>query len=135
MDPGGIGKGYAVDRMVEVLRKNGFRTALIAGSGSSIYGMGAPPDEPRGWPVKIKDPWDNRKTQAEVFSEGQFDVHFRKLRKVFSGGRQNLRPYHGPADRISGAGSVSVSVISPIRSTARCGRNLTLLMAALGGEA
>ena len=40
IDPGGVGKGYAVDRMVEVLRKNGVRTALIAGSGSSIYGMG-----------------------------------------------------------------------------------------------
>ena len=67
MDPGGIGKGYAVDRMVEVLRQNGVQTALVAGSGSSIYGMGAPPDEPRGWPVKIKDPKDQRKTLAEVW--------------------------------------------------------------------
>src|SRR4051812_42284942 len=43
IDPGGVGKGYAVDRMIEVLRRNGIRTALVAGSGSSIYGMGAPP--------------------------------------------------------------------------------------------
>ena len=48
MDPGGIGKGYAVDRMVDVLRQNGFTTALVAGSDSSIYGMGAPPTEPKG---------------------------------------------------------------------------------------
>ena len=47
MDPGGIGKGYAVDRMVDVLRQKGFTTALVAGSGSSIYGMGAPPAEPQ----------------------------------------------------------------------------------------
>ena len=66
--------------------------------------MGAPPDEPKGWPVKIKDPWDNRKTLAEVWLKDMFDVHLRQLRKVFSGGRQDLRPYHGPADRISGAG-------------------------------
>ena len=37
LDPGGIGKGYAVDRMAEILRNHGFHTALVAGSGSSIY--------------------------------------------------------------------------------------------------
>src|SRR3954463_13722422 len=57
LDPGGIGKGYAVDRMVEILRAKGFTVALVAGSGSSIYGMGAPPSEPRGWRVEIKNPW------------------------------------------------------------------------------
>ena len=66
LDPGGIGKGYAVDRMVDVLKRNGVKIAFVAGSGSSIYGLGAPPDEPRGWAVKIKDPWDQRKTLAEV---------------------------------------------------------------------
>jgi thiamine biosynthesis lipoprotein len=45
IDPGGIGKGYAVDRMVEVLRKQGFDTALVAGSGSSLYGLGCPPSK------------------------------------------------------------------------------------------
>lgn len=39
LDPGGIGKGYAVDRMVDVLRQKGATAALVAGSGSSIYGM------------------------------------------------------------------------------------------------
>src|SRR5947207_9747484 len=66
MDPGGIGKGYAVDRMVDVLRQKGVGIALVAGSGSSIYGMGAPPDEPRGWRTAIEDPWDAGKTLAEV---------------------------------------------------------------------
>ncbi|MEO8369200.1 MAG: FAD:protein FMN transferase [Candidatus Solibacter sp.] len=113
MDPGGIGKGLAVDRMVEVLKQNGFRTALIAGSGSSIYGMGAPPDEPRGWPVKIKDPWDNRKTQAEVFlkdssmsTSGSYEKFFRAEGKIYA---HIMDPRTGyPAQ-----GSVSVSVISP----------------------
>jgi thiamine biosynthesis lipoprotein len=56
INPGGIGKGYAVDRMARVLRKRGFDTALLMASSSSIYGMGAPPDEPRGWRVDIRDP-------------------------------------------------------------------------------
>ena len=45
--PGGIGKGYAVDRMVEVLKRKGITIALVSASGSSIYGLGAPPNEPR----------------------------------------------------------------------------------------
>src|SRR5690349_21131387 len=52
LDPGGIGKGYAVDRMVEVLKQYGIRTALVSASGSSIYGLGAPPGE-KGWRVQI----------------------------------------------------------------------------------
>ncbi|MCU1237425.1 MAG: ApbE family lipoprotein [Candidatus Solibacter sp.] len=113
LDPGGIGKGYAVDRMVEVLKRNGVTIALVAGSGSSIYGMGAPPDEPRGWPVKIKDPWDNRKTQAEVFlkdtsmsTSGSYEKFFRAEGKIYA---HIMDPRTGyPAQ-----GSVSVSVIAP----------------------
>jgi FAD:protein FMN transferase len=56
IDPGGIGKGYAVDRMVEVLRRHGSDTALVAGSASSLYGLGAPPERPHGWRADIRDP-------------------------------------------------------------------------------
>src|SRR5229473_2969752 len=55
LDPGGIGKGYAVDRMVEILRNDGITTALISAAGSSMYALGAPPGEP-GWKVRIRDP-------------------------------------------------------------------------------
>ena len=113
MDPGGIGKGYAVDRMVEVLRQNGVRTALVAGSGSSIYGMGAPPDEPRGWPVKIKDPRDNRKTLAEVWlkdssmsTSGSYEKFFRAEGRVYAHIMDPRTGYPAP-------GSISVSVIAP----------------------
>src|SRR5260370_23119248 len=66
IDPGGVGKAYAADRMVEVLRRNGIRTPLGAGSVNTIYGMDAPPDEPKGSPLKIKDPCDSPKTPPEV---------------------------------------------------------------------
>ena len=45
LDPSGIGKGYAVDRMADVLKRRGVQIALISGGQSSIYGLGAPPDE------------------------------------------------------------------------------------------
>jgi len=65
LDPGGIGKGYAVDRMVEILKQRGVTRALVAGSDSSIYGLGAPPDQ-SGWEVNIRDPKDPRKSVAQV---------------------------------------------------------------------
>lgn len=113
LDPGGIGKGYAVDRMVDVLRQNGIRNALVAGSGSSIYGMGAPPQEPKGWPVDIKDPWDQKKTTAEVFlkdmsmsTSGSYEKFFRAEGKIYA---HIMDPRTGyPAQ-----GSVSVSVVAP----------------------
>ncbi|MGD0774169.1 MAG: FAD:protein FMN transferase [Candidatus Solibacter sp.] len=113
MDPGGVGKGYAVDRMVDILRQNGVQIALVAGSGSSIYGMGAPPDEPRGWPVKIKDPWDNRKTLAEVWlkdnslsTSGSYEKFFRAEGRIYA---HIMDPRTGyPAQ-----GSISVSVVAP----------------------
>src|SRR5260370_30869835 len=65
MDPGGIGKGYAVDRMVDILKQNGIRSALLSAAGSSIYALGAPPGE-SGWKVSIKDPKDTRKSVETV---------------------------------------------------------------------
>src|SRR6202163_843726 len=65
LDPGGIGKGYAVDRMVDILRRDGIGSALVSASGSSIYALGAPPGE-AGWKVRIRDPKDEAKTVTEV---------------------------------------------------------------------
>ena len=68
IDPGGIGKGYAIDRMVGILRKKGIATALVMASSSSIYGLGAPPDEPRGWRIDLRHPQQPRRhSAAEVF--------------------------------------------------------------------
>jgi thiamine biosynthesis lipoprotein len=68
INPGGIGKGYAVDRMVEILRQKGIERALVMASSSSLYGLGAPPDEPRGWKVDVRHPQLPREQSAmEVF--------------------------------------------------------------------
>ncbi len=54
LDLGGIAKGYAVDRAVEILRENGVTAALVSSGTSSLYALGAPPGE-RGWKVNIRD--------------------------------------------------------------------------------
>ena len=55
IDLGSIGKGYAVDRAVEILRENGIKNALVDAGQSTIYGMGAPPGQ-RAWEVHLRDP-------------------------------------------------------------------------------
>ena len=55
LDLGGIGKGYAVDRVVALLRRRGIASALVNLGGSSVYGLGAPPVA-EAWEVAIEDP-------------------------------------------------------------------------------
>ena len=65
IDLGGIAKGYAVDRVAEILRTRKIAAALVSAGGSSVYGLGAPPGRP-AWDVAIQDPVDSRKTALTV---------------------------------------------------------------------
>jgi len=55
LDLGSIGKGYAVDRMVELLKARGIRRAYIDAGGSTIYGLGYPKSA-NAWRVRLRDP-------------------------------------------------------------------------------
>jgi len=113
LDPGGVGKGYAVDRMVAVLRECGVNCALVSGGGSSIYGIGAPPIDARGWHVKIREPKNEKATAAEVYlrdnsvsTSGNYERFFWAEGKLYS---HIMDPRTGyPA-----VGMLSVSVIAP----------------------
>lgn len=55
LDLGAIGKGYAVDRAVTLLREAGVTSALLHGGTSTIYGLGHPPDS-ETWKVALEYP-------------------------------------------------------------------------------
>jgi len=63
VDLGGIGKGYAIEQAVEVLRQAGITSALIHGGTSSVYGLGSPPDMP-AWQVAVEPPPELRRTNT-----------------------------------------------------------------------
>ena len=113
IDPGGVGKGYAVDRMVAILRARGFRNALVAASGSSIFGLGNPPEEPRGWPISIADPWDHRQNAAQIFlkdmslsTSGSYEKSFRVAGHRYS---HIMDPRRGVPAEVA----VQVTVVAP----------------------
>ena len=55
IDLGGIGKGYAIDKMAELLRDWSIDVALIHGGYSSALAVGSPPGT-KGWPVTLSNP-------------------------------------------------------------------------------
>jgi len=113
LDPGGIGKGYAADRMAEILKNGGIHSALITAGSSSIYAIGVPPTDPRGWQVMIRHPKDPSKTLEVVYlkdesmsTSGNYEKFFRAEGKIWS---HIMDPRTGyPAQ-----GMYSVSVITP----------------------
>ena len=68
LDLGSIGKGYAVDRIVDVLRSCGISSALINAGGSTIYAMGAPPGK-ADWLVHLRDPSGKIDPQVMLMDE------------------------------------------------------------------
>lgn len=66
LDLGAFGKGYAVDRLAELLREWSITTALIHGGMSSIYAMGAPFEPNHGWPIAINNPWQRSQTLVTI---------------------------------------------------------------------
>jgi thiamine biosynthesis lipoprotein len=113
LDPGGIGKGYAVDRMVDVLRQRGVTTALVAGSISSIYGMGAPPSDARGWRVEVRNPWNPRKAATEVHLKDMSMSTSGSYEKFFRAGGRTYAHIMDPRTGYPAQGSASVSVVGP----------------------
>ncbi len=68
INPGAIGKGYAIDRaMRRIHRRSGTGAAFMQGGQSSVLALGAPPDDPRGWTVAIGNPCRPDRAVAHVF--------------------------------------------------------------------
>ena len=65
VDLGGMGKGYAVDQAVAVLRDWSIESALIHAGQSTLYALGRAPDG-RDWQIPIRDPHDHTRTLTHV---------------------------------------------------------------------
>ncbi|MBI4576703.1 MAG: FAD:protein FMN transferase [Planctomycetes bacterium] len=115
LDPCATGKGWAVDRAVEVLRARGVRSALV-NLGGDLYALGAPPGRP-GWRVAVRDPRRPEWLQGvltvrdrAVASSGAYERVW-----VVGAGRhaQVLDPFTGvPVEAVAGSVAVAASAVA-----------------------
>jgi thiamine biosynthesis lipoprotein len=110
---GAVGKGYALDRVAELLAQQwNLSAGLLHGGYSSVYAKGTPPGEERGWPVGITHPWERTRRLALVYLRDRalgnsaatfqhLEYNGRKLGHV-------LDPRSGwPADGVASASAVA----------------------------
>jgi FAD:protein FMN transferase len=67
VDLGGIGKGYAVDSMAELLEEWGVHASLVHGGFSSVLALEPPPGHD-GWPLTLSDPNASSRVLARLSS-------------------------------------------------------------------
>ncbi|RKY06758.1 MAG: hypothetical protein DRP66_08185, partial [Planctomycetota bacterium] len=65
VDLGGIGKGFAVDKVAALLRRWSIDRAMIHGGYSTVLAMEAPADS-AGWPITFSNPLDRKETIAKL---------------------------------------------------------------------
>lgn len=113
IDPGGIGKGHAVDRMAAVLRKAGVKCAFITAGRSSMYAIGAPPQDPKGWRVEIPNPRDSRKVEKVYYLKDQSMATSGSTEKFFAAGGKIYSHIMDPRTGYPASGMLQVSVVAP----------------------
>jgi thiamine biosynthesis lipoprotein len=113
---GGIGKGYAVDRATAVLRREGFRDAIVQAGGDLMLSGGK---GERPWQAGIRDPRDERDVYFAVamVRDHAFSTAGDYERFFFVDGRR----YHHIIDPKTGypaTASRSVTIYAPDATTA-----------------
>jgi|HigsolmetaAR202D_1030399.scaffolds.fasta_scaffold08123_4 Membrane-associated lipoprotein involved in thiamine biosynthesis len=112
LDPGGIGKGYTVDRMAEILKSKGVHSGLISAGSSSIYAIGTPPGE-KGWKVSVRHPKDSRRTVQDFYLKDESMSTSGNYEKFFVANGKLYSHIMDPRTGYPAQGMLSVSVIAP----------------------
>lgn len=123
LDLGGIGKGYAAERAIEVLKQHGIQTALINLGSSSLKSLGMPPvyrgcpnivgEHCAVWPIDIADPRSRYHVVDKVFLPAGYGLatsgtYERSMGKHAKLGSHLIDPFTGK----SLAGEFGVTVIT-----------------------
>ncbi len=112
LDPGGVGKGYAVDRMAAVLREAGVERFFISAGDSSLYAGEAPPSQERGWRVRIRDGEDESAAGRELYLRNESLSTSGSYEKFFEVDGKRYSHLMNPRTGRPVEGMISVSVIA-----------------------
>ena len=89
LDLGAIGKGYAVDRVVQLIRDAGITSAFVDAGSSTLYALGAQPGS-SGWLINVAKPGDRAQTVSTVIlrdeslsTSGSYEKFFRLDGRIY----------------------------------------------------
>ncbi|MFM8890408.1 MAG: FAD:protein FMN transferase [Planctomycetia bacterium] len=121
LNPGAIGKGWALDRMVERLRIAGVENALVHGGSSSVRSLGTRADRSfhgGGWPVGIRHPLRPGRRLATVhLADGALGTSGSGTQFFIDRGRR-LGHILDPRSGVPAEGVLSATVIAPTAAEA-----------------
>ena len=111
VDLGGIAKGYASDKVAELLKEKGVESAIIS-LGGNVYGIGTKPGGEK-WEVALANPLDANDYCGLISIEDQAVVTSGGYQRYFE---ENGKKYHHIIDPATGypaeSGLLSVTIIS-----------------------
>jgi thiamine biosynthesis lipoprotein len=111
LDAGAIGKGYALDRVAELLRTLGVSRALIGSGASSYIALGAPPGK-AGWLIHVHDPLDEARIVSSVTLHDRSLSTSGSLQKFFELDGRRYGHIMDPRTGAPVAGRLQVTVIT-----------------------
>jgi thiamine biosynthesis lipoprotein len=114
LDLGGYGKGYALDRMGDILEEWDMSIALLHGGRSSALALDSPMEQ-TGWPLSISNP-ENPEEVIKKFYLKRFSISGSGLQK----GSHIINPYNGypVQDRIAAWSHTKSAALGDALSTA-----------------
>lgn len=104
IDLGGYGKGYAIERAVEILRECGVTSGLLHGGTSSVAVIGSTP-----WPISLQDPLPPERIELCDQSLSVSAIHGRK----FEVGGREYGHVIDPATGQPVGGALAAAAIGP----------------------
>jgi thiamine biosynthesis lipoprotein len=130
IDLGGIGKGWAVDRLAAMLG-----TPCLVNGGGDVYAAGTPPDDD-AWRVGVVDPFHGEQDLVVLRVAGRGVATSSSLRRRWRAGDAMLHHLIDPrTGRPSDSDAVQVTVVAPTATEADYLAKVTLLRGAAEGLA
>ncbi len=86
LDPGALGKGWAINRAITLLREHGITRALLHGGTSSVVALGAPLEH-AAWPIGIAHPQNGNIITTALLSNNALSVSALHGRQLITGGQ------------------------------------------------
>jgi thiamine biosynthesis lipoprotein len=130
IDLGGIGKGWAVDRLATMLGN-----PCLVNGGGDVYAAGRPPDAP-AWYVGVEDPFAPSHDLAVLAIEDRGVATSSRLRRRWSDGHGLQHHLIDPSTgRPSDSDAVQVTVVAPTTLLADYHAKVALLLGSKAGLA